>query len=79
MYSDPFGNAMPSISPHSAARSPSEASEIPMSQGMAGPELDMLGMDGGTFWAPWIPNTGLDGGGIVDEPLNNNYGRPPGW
>lgn len=47
-----------------------------------GSELDILGMDGVTFWTPWMSNVGIDGSGNLDEALsnyNNNHARPAGW
>lgn len=80
MYTDAYGNGIPVAGPHTAAQSPSEAGEIHGPQGLAGPELDMLGMDGVTFWTPWMSNIGLDGNGNVDESLHKyNYMRPAGW
>ena len=46
-----------------------------------GSELDMLGMDGVTFWTPWMSNVGIDGNGNMDEALStySNFARPAGW
>lgn len=80
MYADAYSNGMPVAGPHTAAQSPSETGDVPGPQGMSGPELDMLGMDGVTFWTPWMSNIGLDGNGNVDESLHKyNYMRPAGW
>ena len=51
------------------------------SQGL-GSDLDMLGMDGVTFWTPWMSNVGIDGSGNMDEAFSNyntNFARPAGW
>ena len=46
-----------------------------------GTDLDMLGMDGVTFWTPWMSTVGIDGNGNVDEtaPNYNSFARPAGW
>ncbi|KAI5124356.1 hypothetical protein M0805_008963 [Coniferiporia weirii] len=79
IYADAYGGRVPVPAAHAAGQTPPDLGETPELQGM-GPELDMLGMDGVTFWTPWMSNIGIDGNGNIDETLSNyNFARPAGW
>ncbi|THH04722.1 hypothetical protein EW145_g5306 [Phellinidium pouzarii] len=81
MYADAYSSGVYVSVTHNAGQTPPEMdeSETPLPQ-ILGPDLDMLGMDGVTFWTPWMSNIGIDGNGNIDETLTNyNFGRPAGW
>ena len=81
MYAERYSDGATVLSHHAAGQTPPSLVEASGAHGIA-TELGMLGMDGVTFWTPWMSNIGLDGNVTVDENLSNyvqGFSRPAGW